>query len=66
MVRKNSTKGLGTVEIITFLFEGEFDDDIDFTYDTNTEVYLSCTAVLNDEMWVLGGNSHEQQASYEH
>ena len=66
MVRKNSTKGLGTVEIITFLFEGEFDDDIDFTYDTNTEVYLSCTAALNDEMWVLGGNSHEQQASYEH
>ena len=47
------------------LFLGEFDDDIDFTFDTNTEVYLSCTAALNDEMWVLGGNSHEQQVSYE-
>ena len=64
MVCKIYTKRLGTVETIFFLFEGEVDDDIYFTYDTNTEVYLSCTATLNGEMWVLGGNSHEQQVSY--
>ena len=60
MVRKISTTQLGTVETF-FLFLGEFDDDIDFTYDTNTEVYLSCTAALNDEMWVLGGNNRPRQ-----
>ena len=39
------------------------DDDINFTYDTNTEVYYSCAASLNDEMWVLGGSSNKRQVN---
>ena len=39
---------------------GEVDDDINFTYDINTEVEFSCAASLNDDMWVLGGNIGRQ------
>ena len=42
---------------------GEVDDDINFTYDTNTEVYRSCAASLNNEMWVLGGSSKQRQVN---
>ena len=34
---------------------GEVDDDINFTYEDNTEAEGSCAATLNDEMWVFGG-----------
>ena len=43
---------------------GEIDDDINFTYDTNTEVYYSCAASLNGEMWVLGGYNHKRQVNF--
>ena len=43
------------------LFLGQIDDDINFTYDTNTDVYFSCSARLNDEMWVLGGVNQRRQ-----
>ena len=39
------------------------DDDINFTYDDNTEVYYSCASSLNDEMWVLGGGSKIRQVN---
>ena len=39
------------------------DDDINFTYDANTEVHYSCAATLNDEMWILGGNSQKRQVN---
>ena len=39
------------------------DDDINFTYDANTEVDYSCAATLNDEMWILGGNSQQRQVN---
>ena len=42
---------------------GEVDDDINFTYDANTEVYYSCSASWNDEMWILGGNYQRRQVS---
>ena len=42
---------------------GEVDDDINFTYEENTEVYRSCAASLNDEMWVFGGFFIERQVN---
>ena len=43
---------------------GEVDDDIDFSYEDNTEVLYSCAASLNDEMWVLGGSSKKRQVNF--
>ena len=43
---------------------GETDDDINFTYEANTEVYESCAASLNDEMWVLGGHNQKRQVNF--
>ena len=40
---------------------GEVDDDLNFSYEKNTEVYESCAASLNGEMWVLGSNHHPKQ-----
>ena len=39
------------------------DDDINFSYDDDTEVNQGCAASLNDEMWVFGGNSKRRQVS---
>ena len=41
----------------------EVDDDINFTFEDNTEVFYSCAASLNDEMWVLGGNNQRRQVN---
>ena len=43
--------------------KGEVDDDIDFTYDEDTEVEQSCAASLNGEMWVLGGYYEQRQVN---
>ena len=43
---------------------GEVDDDINFTYDAKTEVFYSCAASLNDEMWVLGGENQKRQVNF--
>lgn len=43
---------------------GEYDDDIDFTYDTNTETYKSCSAILNNEMYVFGGATYKRQVNF--
>ena len=37
------------------------DNDINFTYDLNTEVYESCAATLDGEMFVLGGQNEKRQ-----
>ena len=42
------------------IHSGEVDNDINFTYETNTEVYASCAALLDDEMWILGGYSKKR------
>ena len=42
---------------------GEVDDDINFTLEANTEVFRSCAASLNDEMWVLGGYHKKRQVN---
>ena len=42
---------------------GEVDDDINFTFEDNTDTYASCAASLNDEMWVLGGYNKERQVN---
>ena len=42
---------------------GEVNDDINFTFEDNTEVDYSCAASLNDEMWVLGGYNKERQVN---
>ena len=39
------------------------DDDINFTYETNTEVYSSCAATLDGEMFVLGGENQKRQVN---
>ena len=39
------------------------DDDINFTYEDNTEAVGTCAALLNDEMWVLGGYYQERQVN---
>ena len=38
-------------------------DDINFFYEANTDVYLSCAATLNDEMWVFGGFNIRRQVN---
>ena len=40
------------------------DDDINFTFESNTEVYESCAASLNDEMWVFGGTNIQRQVNF--
>ena len=50
-------------EIMTRLSSGDVDDDLNFAYDTNTEVYESCAAALNGKMFVLGGWSQTQQVN---
>ena len=39
------------------------DDDINFTYEANTEVDHSCAVSLDDEMWVLGGRYQKRQVN---
>ena len=43
---------------------GEVDDDINITYEDNTEVYNTCAASLNDEMWVFGGLNQRRQVYF--
>ena len=50
------------------LILGEYDDDIDFTYEAGIpvetgpwEVYGACAASLNNEMWLIGGDLPEQR-----
>ena len=47
------------------LFSGDFDDDIYFEYGTNTEAYGSCSASLNDRMFILGGTNRKRQVNIE-
>ena len=49
-------------EILAHLLSsGDFDDDIKFNYDENTEVFASCSASLNDRMLVFGGWNQRHQ-----
>ena len=50
-------------EIMTHLSSGDVDDDLNFAYETNTEVYVSCAASLNGKMFVLVGYNHRQQVN---
>ena len=43
---------------------GEIDNDINFNYDANTEVFASCAATLNDNMYVLGGGFKTRQVYF--
>ena len=47
------------------IIQGQIDDDINFTYDANTEVYGSCTASLNNEMFVFGGHNEKRQVPFQ-
>ena len=47
--------------LIDFSVQGNVDDDIVFTYETDTEVFKSCAATLNGEFWVLGGYYQKRQ-----
>ena len=47
------------------LYLGEIDDDINFTYEADTQVYESCTASLDGEMFVLGGLNQRQVRGYQ-
>ena len=58
--------------IIGFIFQirrkrcvlGEYDDNINFTFEPDTGVYGSCAAILNDEMFVLGGDHRRRQVNF--
>ena len=50
-------------EIMTRLSSGDVDDDLNFAYDTNTEVWGSCAASLNGKMFVLGGWDKSKQVN---
>ena len=50
------------------LILGEYDDNIDFTFEADIpvetapwEVYGACAASLNNEMWLIGGKEPEQR-----
>ena len=43
---------------------GEIDNDLNFNYDVNTEVYSSCAATLNGNMYVLGGQFKKNQVYF--
>ena len=50
------------------LILGEYDDNIDFTFEADIpvatapwEVYGACAASLNNEMWLIGGDLPEQR-----
>ena len=45
------------------LFTTLFDNDINFTYEPETEVEDSCAATLDDEMFVLGGWNQKRQGN---
>ena len=40
---------------------GNVDDDLDFDYESSTQVFASCGASLHGEMFVLGGQHHTRQ-----
>lgn len=44
-------------------WNGDVNDDINFTFDSNTVVAHSCSASLNDEMWVFGGYNNYRQVN---
>ena len=44
-----------------FLFSGNVDNNLDFTFGEGTSFYDSCGATLNGEFWVFGGNSNQRQ-----
>ena len=43
------------------MLPGDYDDDLNFTKDFNTEVYGSCASSLKGEMIILGGDTHNRQ-----
>ena len=46
---------------LIFLFSGNVDHNLDFTFGEGTSFYDSCGATLNGEFWVFGGNSNQRQ-----
>ena len=56
-----SDSNIWFVILIHLLSLGDYDDDLNFTYDENTEVYASCSASLNDKMLVFGGLNQRRQ-----
>ena len=42
------------------IFSGNFDENTLINYDTDTEVYSSCSATLNDENYIIGGLNKNQ------
>ena len=42
-------------------FEGGITENFEFKMDDNTEVYQSCSATLNGELFVFGGYNQKKQ-----
>ena len=40
------------------IFQGGVEDNFQFQMDDDTEVFYSCSATLNDELFVFGGYSN--------
>lgn len=47
-------------------FDGTVDDDTLFEYDANTQSAYSCSATINDEFWVFGGQDFKRQVLLSH
>lgn len=45
------------------IFSGEVNDDISFSFESDTVVDGSCTAYLEDEMFVIGGFGKSRQVN---
>ena len=53
-----------TVQVRTFCFkfiQGGLIDNFQFQMDDDTEVYQSCSAILNGQLYVLGGSTSSQE-----
>ena len=50
--------------MIIKLILGEIDNDLNFNYDANSEVFASCAATLNGNMYVLGGKFKKKQVCF--
>ena len=49
------------IHVYFWEYSGDYDDDLNFEYGSDTEVETSCVASLGGEMWVFGGTYEMRQ-----
>ena len=43
---------------------GNIQRDLKLNFEEGTEVFLSCSATLNGQHWIIGGDTEQRQVSY--